>query len=80
MKKMNLHYNRLKAITLTIKDIISNLEEKRASIEDNALDKNRDMTEKEKEKSYKIDNQINSLKDCVQYIEQAMLHLEDYID
>ena len=38
------------------------------------------MTEKEQEKSDKIDKQISSLKDCVWYIEQAMWHLEDYID
>ena len=38
MKKMNSHYNALKAMTLIINDIISNLKENRDSIEDNACD------------------------------------------
>ena len=38
------------------------------------------MTKKEQEKYNEIDEQISSFKDCVWYIEQAMWHLEDYID
>ena len=80
MKKMNSHYNKLKAMTLTINDIISDLEEKRDSIEDNANDKDRDMTENEQEKHDEIDEKITDLKDCVEYIENAMDCLEEYID
>lgn len=80
MKKMNSHYNKLKAMTLTINDIISDLEEKRDSIENNASDKDRYMTKKEQEKYDKIDEQIINLEDCVVYIENAMDCLEDYID
>ena len=79
MKKMNSQYNKLNDTMETIIDIISDLEEKIGSIEDNALDENRDMTEKEKLKCDKIDEQISSLEDCVEYIENAIDCLEDYI-
>ena len=80
MKKMNSSYNVLKAMTLTIKDIISNLEEKIGSIEDKAHDEDRDMTVKEQGMCDEIDEQISSLEECVEYIESAMEGLEEYID
>ena len=80
MKKMNSLYNALKAMTLTIKDIISNLEEKIGNIQDNAWNENRDMTDREKKICNEIDEQITDLKDCVEYIESAMGCLEEYTD
>lgn len=80
MKNMNSHYNKLKAMTLTIKDIILNLEEKIGNIQDNAWNENRDMTDREKKICDKIDEQITDLKDCVEYIENAMGCLEEYTD
>lgn len=77
---MNSHYNKLKAMTLTIKDIILNLEEKIGNIQDNAWNENRDMTDREKKICDKIDEQITDLKDCVEYIENAMGCLEEYTD
>ena len=38
MKKMNSHYNSLKALMLTIDDIISELEKERDDIEQKAYD------------------------------------------
>ena len=80
MKKMNTQYNKLNDLMENINDIISDLEEKRDSIEDNANDKDRDMTEMEQKKYDKIDEQISSLYICVAYIENAMVYLGDYID
>ena len=80
MKKMNSQYNKLNDMMENINDIISDLEEKRDSIDDNANDKGRDMTKKEQGKYDEIDEQISSLKECVWYIEQAMGYLEEYID
>ena len=80
MKKMNSHYNSLKALMLTIDDIISELENERDDIEQKAYDQDRGMTKREQERYYEINEQINNLEDCVAYIEDAMDCLEDYID
>ena len=80
MKKMNLQYYELNDMMETINDIISDLEEKRDNIKDNAFDEDRDMTKKEQGKCDEIDEQISSLEDCVAYIENAMECLDDYID
>ena len=80
MKKMNEQYDKLNAIMENIIDIISDLEEKIGSIEDKAFDEDRDMTKKEKGKRDEIDEQISNLEDCVEYIENAMECLDDYID
>ena len=80
MKKMNSHYNKLKAMTLTINGIISDLAEKRDSIKDKAYDEDRGMTKREQERYYEIDEQIFNIEDCVAYIENAMDCLEEYID
>ena len=80
MKKMNSHYNSLKAMTLIINDIISDLKENRDSIEDNACDEDRVMTSMEQERHYKLNEQISDLEDCVEYIKDAMGCLVLYID
>ena len=80
MKKMNSHYNSLKAMTLIINDIISDLKENRDSIEDNACDEDRVMTIMEQERHYKLNEQISDLEDCVEYIKDAMGCLVLYID
>ena len=80
MKKMNSHYNNLKAMTLIINDIISNLKENRDSIEDNACDEDRVMTSMEYERHYKLNEQISDLEDCVEHIKDAMECLVSYTD
>ena len=80
MKKMNSHYNNLKAMTLIINDIISNLKENRDSIEDNACDEDRVMTSMEYERHYNLNEQISVLEDCVGYIKDAMECLVLYTD
>lgn len=80
MKKMNSHYNNLKAMTLIINDIISSLKENRDSIEDNACDEDRVMTTMEYERHYKLNEQISDLEDCVEHIKDAMECLVSYTD
>lgn len=80
MKKMNSHYNSLKAMTLIINDIISSLKENRDSIEDNACDEDRVMTTMEYERHYKLNEQISDLEDCVEHIKDAMECLVSYTD
>ena len=77
---MTAQCDKLNDIMENIDDIISDLEEKRDNIKDNAFDEDRDMTEKEQERYYEINEQINNLEDCVAYIENAMECLEEYTD
>ena len=80
MKKMNSQYDKLNAIMENINDIISDLEEKRDSIEDKAYNEDRSMTKREQINYDDLDEQISSLEDCVAYIENAMDCLGEYID
>ena len=80
MKKMNSQYDKLNAIMENINDIISDLEEKRDSIEDKAYNGDRGITKREQINYDDLYEQISSLEDCVIYIENAMDCLGDYID
>ena len=80
MKKMNEQFDKLNAIMENIKDIISDLEEKRDSIEDKVYNEDRGMTKREQINYDYLDEQISSIEDCVAYIENAMDCLGDYID
>ena len=72
MKNMNSHYNSLKALMLTIDDIISDLEKKRDDIENKAYDEDRGMYCIENDMYDELDDQIISLNCCADYIESAM--------
>ena len=77
---MTAQCDKLNDIMENIDNIISELEEKRDSIEDKAYNKDRGMTKREQINYDDLDEQISSLEDCVAYIEDAMDCLEDYID
>ena len=80
MKKMNSQYNELKAMTLTINDIISDLEKRRDVIEKKADNEDRGMNCMEQDMYDELDEQIDSLYCCAEYIEKAMYYLADYTD
>ena len=80
MKKMNSHYNSLKAMTLIINDIISSLEKERKDIKQNIEDEDRDINYMELARYDELDEQISDLKDCVEHIKNAMGHLVSYTD
>lgn len=63
-----------------IGNVISDLEEKRDHIEYKASSKGRGMTDKEYKKHEELVNQICSLYDCVEYVENAMDYLEEHTD
>ena len=63
-----------------IGNVISDLEEKRDHIEYKALTEGRCMTDKEYKKHEELVNQICSLYDCVEYVENAMDYLEEHTD
>ena len=80
MKKMNTHYNSLKAMTLSINDIISALEKERNDIGQNIEDEDRPINYIELARYDELDEQINSLHLCVEYIKNAMGQLVLYTD
>lgn len=80
MKNMNSHYNSLKALMLTIDDIISDLEKKRDDIENKAYDEDIGMYCIENEMYNELDEQIISLNCCADYIASAMGCLVEYTD
>lgn len=80
MKNMKSHYKSLKALMLTIDDIISDLEKERDNIENKADDEDRGMYCIEQEMYNEIDEQIISLNCCADYIASAMGCLAEYTD
>ena len=55
--KLNNVYNKIQAIYESLDELIGELEEKRDAIEEKAIDRDRDMTEKEQERYDAIDEQ-----------------------
>ena len=80
MKKMDSQYNKLNAMMENIKDVISDLKEKANGIEQKVWDEDRGMTNREQKKCDEIDEQISNLDECVEYIQFAMMRLEEYTD
>ncbi len=80
VKKKDSQCNEINVMTENIIDLISDLEDKRASIEDKALKEDRDMTKKEQKKYNEINKKIRTLDDCIWQIENVMGYLEDYKD
>ena len=80
VKKKNSQNTPINVMTENIIDLISDLEDKRASIEDKALKEDRDMTKKEQKKYNEINKKIRTLDDCIWQIENVMGYLEDYKD
>ena len=77
---MNSHYNSLKAMTLSINDIISALEKERNDIGQNIDDEDRDINYMKLARYDELDKQISDLKDCVEHIKSAMGRLVSYTD
>ena len=75
---MDSQYKKLNDIMETIDNIISDLEKERDDIEKNADDEDRGMYCIENDMYNEIDEQINSLKCCADYIANAMGCLAEY--
>ena len=80
VKKKDSQNTSINDMMKNIRNIISDLEEKSDSIEDKAHNEDRDITEEEQEKLDEISDQICSLYDCADYIENAMDCLEERVD
>ena len=80
VKKKNSQNTPINDMMKNIRNIISDLEEKSGSIEDKAHNEDRDITEEEQEKLDEISDQICSLYDCADYIENAMDCVEERVD
>lgn len=76
--KLTKYYDRINAIYESLDDLIGELEETRDAIEDKAIERDRDMTEKEQERYEEIDEQIQAIENCKDNLEYAMSEIEDY--
>lgn len=76
--KITKYYDKINAIYESLDDLIGELEETRDAIEDKAIDRGRDMTEKEQERYDEIDEQIQAIENCKDNLEYAMSEIEDY--
>lgn len=80
MKNLSKLYDKIEAINDSLDELIGELEEKRDAIEENAIDRDRNMTEKEKERYYEIGKQINAIEECKDNLEYAMGAIEEYCE
>lgn len=76
--KLNKYLSRLETIAEDLDELIGELEEKRDAIEDNAIDHDRDMTDREQERYDALDEEIENVRQCIDEIESAQYYLEDY--
>lgn len=80
MKNLSKLYDKIEAINDSLDELIGELEEKRDAIEENAIDRDRNMTEKEKERYYEIGEQINAIEECKDNLEYAMSAIVEYCE
>lgn len=80
MKNLSKYYDKIQAIYESLDDLIGELEEKRDAIEEKAIDRDRDMTEKEQERYDEIDEQISAIEECKDNLEYAMGAIEEYCE
>jgi len=78
MKLTKYHFIMQKLID-ELNDKIGLIEEKRDSIEDKALDRDRDMTDAEQERYDYLDSEINCIYSCIDALENAQYEIEDYL-
>lgn len=78
MKNLSKYYDKIEAINDSLDDLIGELEEKKDAIEENAIDRDRNMTEKEQERYDEIDEQISAIEECKDNLESAMYAIEVY--
>lgn len=79
MVKLNKQYEMLEATLDKIYDKITELEEKKAVIEDLAADEDRDYTKAEERKLDKLDEQIEELEQELDDVRCAMDYLKEYV-
>lgn len=80
MKNLIKYYNKIQAIYDELDNLIGELEETRDAIEEKAIDKGRDMTEKEQERFDDIVVQINAIEECKDNLDYAMSAIDEYCD
>lgn len=80
MKNLIKYYDKIQATYEALDELIGELEEQRDAIEERAIDRDRDMTEKEQERYDAIDEQIDAVEECKDNLESAMSAIEEYCD
>lgn len=80
MIKLNRPVDMLESILEKIEEKIDELSTKRNEIEENACDEERDLTQREWNKIFKYDEQIEELQIEMDEIQNALDYLKDYTD
>lgn len=80
MIKLNKYVDGLESVIEKIERKIEELTDKMEAIQENACDKDRDTTQAEWNKFYKLEEQIEELKGEKDEIENALDYLRDYAD
>lgn len=77
---LNKYYDKIQAIYESLDKLIVELEDKQNAIEEKAIDHDRDMTEKEKERYDEIGEQLVAIRECMDNLDYAMSDIEEYTD
>ena len=80
MKDLSKYYEKIQVIYDSLDELIGELEEKRDAIEEKAIDRDRDMTEKEQERFDDIVVQINAIEECKDNLDYAMSAIDEYCE
>ena len=79
MSKCGKFYDKLQTLIDEMLEYIDVLEEKQMSIVDRADEHGRDMTEREQERYDEIEEEMDSVRECIERVEYAQDSIEDYI-
>lgn len=80
MVKLNKHVENLEETIVKIRNKVEILKDKYVGIEEKAWHEGREMTWREQEKRYKIEEQIEELEEETSQIEFALDYLRGYTD
>lgn len=76
--KLTKYYDKINAIYESFDELMGELEETRDAIKDKAIDRGRDMTEREQHRFDELDFTIGAIKNCKDNLEYAISEIEDY--
>lgn len=78
--KIKTIYKKLSALYEELDILIDYLNEKKRAIEDNAFDKDREMTEREEEQYNDLDDKIEWFGYCLNHLADAIYDIEEYAE
>ena len=79
MKTLKSQVNKIHSIIDDLQSIVCDLEKRMDAIQDNANEKDREMTDKETERYYETKAKIFNVIECINYLEFALVEIENYV-